>query len=1070
MLSNELVQAVQRALAACQMKRSVTAAVALAISAGAMAQSNSVGSIFGTAGDSGNRVVITNTETGAVRSSNVDANGRFQIPSLPVGTYKVELQKDGATVETRDSVFVAVGSGSEVAFDAETIESVVVTGERVPVIDVSVADTRSVFTAEDLQNVTVKQSIEEIAMLAPGTVRGDSRYNTNRGTPSASFGGSGANENAFYLNGYAITDPIKGLGSSSLPFNGIEQYQLLTGGYGAEFGRSTGGVVNIVTKRGSNNWESGAQISYTANSDSTDIYVPANGTLRDGQLYLEQSKRDTDSALYSAYVSGPIIQDKLFFFLSGELEKRTTEGPQSMSPRPYSSTYPSEGLTGWQDRDVDVPRGLLKLDYNIVDGHSLELTAVSDVRKEERRDFEYYNTTVPASATPGAALRTRGPRTTGGYDYEDGGELYIGKYTGAIMDNLIFTALYGQQENKHEIVPFGYDPTVIPIRDQRNTVATPLRLGSFLTLPEEDAYDKTDGFRIDLNWILGSHDIRFGYDRQDLEIFDGTGTAGPEGYFWEYYSVEASQIGQLIDGGGGAIAPASGEYVTRSVGASGGTFTTDQYAYFLEDRWQVTDNVLLSLGLRNENFKNYNSDKVVFLDQTNQWAPRIGISWDVKGDSSLRVFANAGRYHLAIPLNLAFRQVGGSTNTDEYYAFTSIDPATGIPQGLTALGSGPYSSNQEYGQARDPLAAASQGLEAYYQDEFAIGAEATVFSNMKAGARFIYRDLKSQIDDNCDGRPAYNWAISNGLGTGVDDHDLIGDLNGNGVDDANGLDDGAEEYWLQLAGCRIINPGESNKMRFTNPQTGEDVIASISAEQFGLPELKRTYKGIDLFLEKPFSNNWYAKLDYTLSWSEGNAEGMLYSDSGQEDVAVTANWDTPELMSGGSGYLPNDRRHQIKAFAYYQMTPEWQVSGTVVSASGRPKSYAGTYGGEGLIELATIPGSPAAVSATDYHDAYSAYNGPYYHWVNGQMSKRGSSGRLPWTTVLDLGVRYSPGFILNNQLKLGLDVFNVFNTQQEQNVVEQVRTSNNAIVTTGRMPISYNAPRAVRFTVNYDFK
>ena len=1047
-------------------QHSLTASVALAVSAGAMAQSNSVGSIFGTATEPGTRVVITNTGTGAVRAAAVDSNGRFQIPSLPVGTYKVELQKDGSVIETKDSVFVAVGAGSEVVFGLQNIEQVVVVGGR-PAVDVSVADTRTVFTAENLQNVTVKQSIEEIAMLAPGTVRGDSRYNTNRGTPSASFGGSGANENAFYINGYAVTDPIKGLGSSSLPFNGISQYQLLTGGYGAEFGRSTGGVVNIVTRRGSNNWVSGAQASFTPASltaDSKDLYVPENGTARDGQLYLNQSRRETDSVFYSAYLGGPIIEDKLFFFVSGELENRTIKGPQAISARPYSGSFPSEGLTGWHDRDIDVPRGLLKLDYNIADGHTFELTAISDVRKEERRDYEYYNTTIPSSATPGVELRKKGPRATGGYDYEDGGELYIGKYTGAITDNLIVTALYGQQKNKHEIKPFGYDPSITPVRDQRTNVSSPLRIGSFATLAEPDAYDETDGYRFDINWILGSHDIRFGYDRQDLEVFDGTVTAGP-GYYWQYYNVDPDQVGQPIDGGGGAIAPASGEYVTRTVSGSGGTFTTDQYAYFLEDRWQVTDNILLSLGLRNENFKNYNSEKVVFLDQTDQWAPRLGVSWDVKGDSSLRVFANAGRYHLAIPLNLAFRQVGGSTNTQEYFSFTGIDPNTGVPQGTVALGNGPYSSNQEYGQARDPLAAAAQGLKPYYQDEFALGAEMNVFGDMKAGVRFTYRDLGSQIDDNCDGRPAYNWAMSNGKGSGIDNADLVGGAGG-----PNGLDDGAEEYWLQLAQCRIINPGESNTLRFTDPVTGEYVTANISAEQFGLPKLKRTYKGIDLFLERPFADGWYAKLDYTLSWSKGNAEGMLYSDSGQADVAVTANWDTPELMSGASGYLPNDRRHQIKAFGYYQLSDEWQVSATLISASGRPKAYAGNYGGEGLIELMTLPGSPNALTATEYHDAYVAYNGPYYHWVNGEISPRGTSGRLPWTTVLDLGVKYAPSFVFDNQLKLAVDVFNVFNTQKEQNIVEQIRTSNNAIVSTGYMPISYNAPRSVRFMITYDFK
>ena len=74
----------------------------------------------------------------------------------------------------------------------------------------------------------------------------------------ASFGGGGASENAYYINGFPVTNPLTQLGASELPFGAIAQAQVLTGGFGAEFGRSVGGVVNITTKSGTNNWEAGA--------------------------------------------------------------------------------------------------------------------------------------------------------------------------------------------------------------------------------------------------------------------------------------------------------------------------------------------------------------------------------------------------------------------------------------------------------------------------------------------------------------------------------------------------------------------------------------------------------------------------------------------------------------------------------------------------------------------------------------------------------------------------------------------------------------------------------------------
>src|SRR5690606_9764948 len=280
----------------------------------------------------------------------------------------------------------------------------------------------------------------------------------------------------------------------------------------------------------------------------------------------------------------------------------------------------------------------------------------------------------------------RGTTKTGGYYYRDGGELYIGRYTGYLSDNLTLTALYGQQQGDHEAVPFGYDPSITYVSDTRS-IANPVQRGSYGQLAFPDAYDETEGGRIDLEWQAGPHLLRLGYDRQDSESRAGEVTSGP-GYRWIYSSCGPGREGDGIDGGGGATCPGgNGDYVSQYKYANGGTFTVEQYAYYLEDRWQVSDNWLLSLGLRNENFENFNADGVSYVEQRDQWAPRIGLSWDVLGDASLKVFANAGRYHLAMPNNVALRGAAGSLYTNEYFAFTGIDPATGEPIGTTPLGS-----------------------------------------------------------------------------------------------------------------------------------------------------------------------------------------------------------------------------------------------------------------------------------------------------------------------------------------------------------------------------------------------
>lgn len=106
--------------------------------------------------------------------------------------------------------------------------------------------------------------------------------------------------------------------------------------------------------------------------------------------------------------------------------------------------------------------------------------------------------------------------------------------------------------------------------------------------------------------------------------------------------------------------------MTRGITTLNADVQVKQRAFYLEDRWQLNDAMLLTLGLRNESFKNYNSDGDIDIEQKNQWAPRLGFSWDVLGDASLKVFANAGRYHLAVPNNVAVRGASAAINTVEH--------------------------------------------------------------------------------------------------------------------------------------------------------------------------------------------------------------------------------------------------------------------------------------------------------------------------------------------------------------------------------------------------------------------
>src|SRR6201989_185073 len=207
-------------------------ALALCFVSGAvMAQSNASGVVFGRVAQAeGTTVHLQTLDTGLTRDIAVDSEGRYRASSVPVGRYKVTLERGGQTVETRNDVQVALGGGVDVSVagapsttEAQNLEGVQVTGNALPAIDVSSVDSRTVLTSQQLQKLPLARDVTAAALLAPGVVAGDARYGN-----VASFGGASASENQYYINGYAVTNALTGLGFTSLPFDAIDQQQIYT--------------------------------------------------------------------------------------------------------------------------------------------------------------------------------------------------------------------------------------------------------------------------------------------------------------------------------------------------------------------------------------------------------------------------------------------------------------------------------------------------------------------------------------------------------------------------------------------------------------------------------------------------------------------------------------------------------------------------------------------------------------------------------------------------------------------------------------------------------------------------
>lgn len=1039
------------------------AALTAAVVQPAMAQSNASGVVYGHIDNAaGASITLTHPETGAKRSAAVDASGNFRATALPPGHYVVGLVRNGNVEKTMD-VDVIIGQGIEASFAA--VQSVQVTGRRSR-IDVTNTNNGAVFTAKELARLPVATNLTSVILLAPNTTRADAAYG------GASFAGGGASENAFYLNGFPITNPLSQLGSMELPFGAISQFSVVTGGFGAEFGRSIGGVTSVTTKSGTNNWEVGGNYNITPDqlkSKTNNIYYPTTGSIAnagtDGKLHFRQDNNYNNIEQYGVYVGGPIIKDKLFMFIAAD----ETVNRRGFTENVSGTAYTSLARDGWNSRRSVEQRWVGKLDFNLTDNHRFEFTSAGDDYKDHQQKYGYIlnpnnpNAQAQLDGVPNNVkyneMLTRNPGVPA-----TGAEVNALRYTGNLTDDLTLTTMYGELRTPRGITYEGFGsnppPTVtvpavsrrVPELDAQNLYQNFNKFPGTVAIPGED---KVKSFRLDLEYKLGQHTLRAGLDRNDITAANA-GQHRSGGSTWSYSRVPLDANGNpvttpaTLTSGQKGIPANFGGFGTRGYYASQSIFESItnagaiQSAQYLEDRYQVTKNLLVTLGVRNEGYSNTDGDGRKFIEQKNQVAPRLSASWDVNGDSSLKVFGSAGRYYLQLPTQVAARAASRSTLTRQEFTYTGIDPLTGVPTGLVKIND-PFSPDGELGQAKNPRSVVAQNLKPNYQDEITLGFEKAWSPDLNVGVKGTFRKLGAGIDDNCDTRRLLDYAQKNGI----------------------------PAVKVDNMTCFIFNPGESadvwidaqdaNGNLLLNDPRGK--MAHFSAADLGYPnyKIKRDYAALDVFFEHPLRNGWYSKVNYTLSRSKGNMEGQTRSDTGQTDVATSAAFDFPEFQQGDVGLLPNDRLHALKAYGFFDVTPEFSIGYNAVIQSGRPKTCIGT----------NLDAESGVRDATGYLDPIGAVYGgsgygPEYYWCDGKPVARGSLGRMPTEKRLDLNLTYRP--VKLKDLAFKVDVFNVFNSQQPTARQETYDGGDGAVLNNYGEDRTLQAARTVKLTVEFNHK
>ena len=987
----------------------------------ALAQSNASGMVFGqVAAGSASAVLLKNVETNATRTVAIDAAGKFQATAVPAGRYSATLVSKGNPIGTTE-VEVLAGQGVQAQFVTDAITSVKIQGRRSR-IDVSNTNNGAVFTARELEKLPIATDLTSVALLAPNTARADAAFG------GASFGGSGASENAFYINGFPVTNPLSNLGSSELPFGAVTQASVITGGFGAEFGRSIGGVMNVTTKSGTNRWEAGVSLSTTPESlhaKTGNIYYPGTGhyPATDGKLHFRRELDKNDAAQAAAFVGGPLVQDKLFGFIAFD---------QTVSHAAFANSQVDTTLArdGWNDQRTGNTRYLAKFDWNLADNHRLEWTSLGDNSKVRARTYGYDPVT---GAHNGVKYSETNARNATGAGTGKGSDIHFLKYIGQLSDDLTVTALAGQNKAKRGTTFEDYDINGVLRSVNSTPEAREPGLDAQGLYKNYQKYQGTTGnislpgtdtvksLRLDLEYKLGNHLIRAGMD--DVKISSkNVGQFSAGGGSWTYNKVEDGAqfvptnftLGrEAVLANFGGLGP-KGYYATLFTFSSVTDSGARQSAQYIEDRYQVTPKLLVTAGLRNEQYSNSVGGGTKFIDIKNQIAPRLSAAWDVRGDASLKIFGSAGRYHLQLPSQVAARAAGVSSLLLQDFTYSGIDKL-GQPTGVVKINE-PGTPDGEFGQVKDVRATVSKTLKPNYQDELTLGFEMAFTPSMNLGMKGTYRKLGGGIDDSCDTRPIYAYAAKNGY----------------------------QPDPLQTL-CYIFNPGEDVTL-WSLDTTGKGRYVTITAAELGYPKAERRYAALDMFAEHPLRNGWYGRVNYTLSRSWGNMEGQTRSDTQQSDIGISAGWDFPEFMANSRGVLPNDRTHVIKAFGFYEINPEWTVGANLLVSSGRPKVCLGTN------------------TELDQNVGY----GPEYFWCDGKVSPRGSLGRMPIEKNVDLQLAYRPQAMPGLSLKM--DVFNLFDTQTVLTRRETREDGGGQIVNNYGETRNTAAARSVRLSAAYNRK
>jgi len=1006
-------------------------AIALA-SAPAMAQQTSanVGGRITTAEQAvvaGAQVTITHVPSGTVSQAVTDANGRYAARGLRVGgPYIVTITKDGKT-ETVENVFLKLGEATQVdasfSVAADTVLEVVeVTASNFgsEVFSATAIGAGTTVTSDQISALpTIERSIQDFMRLDPRAVQTDKSRN------EISIGGQNPRYNAIRVDGISTNDSF-GLESNSLPtprqpfsLDTIEEISVNVAAYDVAISGGVGGVINAVTKSGTNELKGSV---YGLYRDNGMVRENTNGTPFSGF---------EDEQTYGFTLGGPIVKDKLFFFLNYEKFEQGAPGP-SFGPVGSSAS----NIVNVTQANIDAIRSIasgygfdagsfsiagadttseevgLKIDWNINESHRMNLR----YGKSDQSVANY-----PGFGTNSIALSTHAYQRDFGFDtyniqlFSDWNEVFS---TEAKVSYRDYSAVRTPVVNLPAIAVRVGNATV-NFGTEENTHANILQTETW------NAFFAG-------NLFLGDHEVKFGLEYENNDIYNLFGRRSNGVYSFDSIDDFRNGVSSRYQ----LFYPAAG-----NINNTAAVWGIETMGLFVQDTWFVNSNLTLTVGLRYDepmvgDDPTYNSaaqaafgfDNSKTIDGNGLFQPRVGFNYTFDSERRTQLRGGMGLFQGAaanVWLSNPFTNTGfGYIDYLFGSGITQFDPDPADQIDLIPAGARGGTQSIDF---VDP----DLGQPSVWKANLAFDHELP-WMGLVASAELVLTDVKEAI---------FYQQLNLGSATafGQDGRALY--YNAQGLDPRCWLANGNNVATAAAVatGCARANPPTRTNPNVTyssNAQNRFNRNRGFTDAIIARPTSKGGSEQLSLSLEKPFSaeSNWYWRAAYTYtnatevspltSSTSGSQWGNINTFNPNEEVEATSAYEIKDRISGVVSWR--------KDFFGDNTTT---VSMFFEGRSGRPYSYVfdndangdGRFGND-LLYVPVGPGDVLFGSAAE-EAAFWAYVGgdDYLNANRGRVVER-NGARASWVNQFDLRISQEiPGFREGDKAEISLDILNVGN-------------------------------------------